>query len=180
MLTPGHLAISYLISQTPRLVGYETPLANQIYIIAWGNLLDLDILLSRLFLRRMGNHHFLFTHTPVAASLIYLFSLVFTAKYFSLPTLLLGWIALFVHLVLDDISHWFYKLGLNQEVNHPQIFWLYPFDKRRKEYLAKIKSGEIDYPMRKILRIYFFQSLPNVFLELILIILALGVWLNKI
>jgi len=168
MLTPGHLASSYIISQIPSWYGDPLLTRDQVFVIIAGYILDLDLLIPTK--KGAANHHLLPTHTPLFAALLLAILTVVFKKFFSPLAFLLSGIALFVHLTLDDVSFWLYKLGFRKECSVPQIFWLYPFDKRRKKV---IKRAQNVTPI-KALKLYFTHPV-SVFLEIVLVGIAVFV-----
>ncbi len=170
MLTAGHLATSYLISQTPRLWGQTLPPPEVLFITISGYVLDLDIFIARFFLKNRASHHLLPTHTPLIVILTSVLGFVFLKGYFSITLLVLSSIALFSHLILDDIGYWFCKWGWQKESKVPQIFWLYPFDKRRNKF---IKNRVLIHSDHNALVNYLSKAKVNVVLEILITVIAL-------
>ncbi len=164
----GHLGLSYLISQAPRLRGRKLPWKEVIFLIFAGYVLDLDLFITGL---NGINHHYLPIHTPFFALLLGALFFVLLRRHFSKTALWLVFPVLFGHLILDDIGHWFYLLGWQAITNVPQINWLYPFT------AAVGDSVLLSFP--EIVRLYLTQAPANVVLEIILIISASAVFLKK-
>ena len=178
MLTLGHISASYLLAQTSLLLG--TPLSNQeqIFVMAAGYVLDLDLLFARIFVKREAYHHLLPTHTPLFAVTISILGYLLFRNIFSNQAILLAVCALFLHLVLDDIGYWFYKLGWQRISTIPQIFWLYPFDKRRKHFVNSWQNSTTQ-TNAETLELYLTKAPVNVILEVILGLAALTIVLTR-
>ena len=171
----GHLAVSYLLTQAPLLFGIKLSPLEEIYIVASGYLPDLDLLFARFFVRQEANHHLMPTHTPLFVLGIFLLSFLFLGNLFRVIMIVLALAAMFLHLVLDDIGYWFAKLGWQKVSKDPQIFWFYPFDKRRKRFADSILDSEGNVSNRDILISYISGAKVNVALEIILAIF--GIWI---
>ena len=176
MLTPGHLASSYVISQVPSFWGKPLTKKEVFLVIIMGYILDLDLLVAKFFGIEKTYHHLLPTHTPLFAVFLFVVVFIFLRRHFAPSALLLGGVALFSHLVLDDIGYWFYKLGLQEESSIPQIFWLYPFDPRRGEAIAAIFQ---ERAASEAVRLYLTKAPVNVALETIFVILALLLYFSS-
>lgn len=152
--------------------------AEQILIVGAGYILDLDLIIAKFFVKRETYHHLLPTHTPLFV--VILFALVFLVlkNVFSSLALFLSLMAMIVHLVLDDIGYWFCKLGLQKISDVPQIFWLYPFDKRREHYV-KGWQRETNISNRGMIKSYLTKAPANAISELLLFVFALLVFLNN-
>lgn len=113
MLTTGHTAASYLISQTPQLKGIGLSKSEILFILFCGNIFDPDFFLLQLLGHPFWlHHHYLPTHTPLAG-LIYLAILYLLLRNkFRRRIFLLAGVAMLAHLILDDLSYWFPVLGL--------------------------------------------------------------------
>ena len=110
MLPLGHISAAFLIASTEKkLRPIET-----VFIVFGGILLDFDYLITPLLGLPAGTHHFLPSHTPLGALIIWLVLVFVLRKKISQKTkILVGW-AILSHLALDDLSYW---LG----VSGPQI-----------------------------------------------------------
>jgi len=75
---------------------------------------------------------------------------------------------MFLHLVLDEIGFWTYKLGFIKTKVNPQINWFYPF-----KSFPKIKMMTNN---NEVLQFYLLKAWPIVLTELILIITSLFVF----
>lgn len=178
MLTLGHLSASYLISQVPTFYGVPLTSAEQILVVGAGYFLDLDLLVAKFFVKREAYHHLLPTHTPLFVVIISILLFLLLQNIFSPLALFLSFVAMMVHLVLDDIGYWFCKLGLQKISDVPQIFWLYPFDKRRQHYV-KNWQRETNISNHGMIKSYLTKASANVISELLLFVLALVVFLNN-
>ncbi|OIP97740.1 hypothetical protein AUK40_02610 [Candidatus Wirthbacteria bacterium CG2_30_54_11] len=139
MLTPGHIAASYLISQIPK---KKLPSREIWFIVICGSFLDLDFLLLMLSGYPGGLHHHFIIHTPLFALLLFILIIVFTRHRLSTAALALGLVALLGHLVLDDLNYWMGLAGLAAGVSATaQIRWEYPLDSGRVQALA-LTAGE--------------------------------------
>lgn len=168
MLTGGHIAASYLITES--VSSFGIPLSgNEVLItIAAGNIVDFDLLIGYLNGQTGEAHHQNISHTPIGIFGIWLgINLLFhPASPFSLVLL----ITMFVHLLLDDIGYWAYKLKLYKLPVNPQINWLYPLTEFHKNQLMKSN--------RVVLKYYFLKTWPIALIEIILIIISLIVFLE--
>lgn len=164
MLTFGHTAFSYLLSQPPRFTGKKLTKKEVIFIVICGNLFDVDFIVPYFFGFPGGAHHYFPTHTPLMG-IIYSFILygIFRKK-LQLKVLILGFISLFSHLIFDDLSYWFYLVGL-EKFGTPQIFWLYPFDPRREIAIKQVLEiwSYTKITNMDVLRNYIFTA-PKLFL----------------
>lgn len=167
MLTPGHIAASYLIAKSGEMIGI--PLSNNetLLVVAAGNILDLDLLIGSVIGMKGEKHHNLPTHTPLGAIFIWVVWLLTFGGFFSVATNLLIFFALFIHLILDDMGYWFCKLGWQKISKSPQINWLFPF----KRNYFKESTGNI-----KALANYTNKARVQFIVEKILIIVALLVF----
>lgn len=167
MLTGGHIAASYLISQAAK--SFEVSLTNNeiLAIIIAGNIPDVDFLIGFVTGKTGEAHHQNITHTPVGIFLIWL-TIIFVFKTSFILSLLLL-IALLIHLVLDDIGFWAYQLKLMTTPVYPQINWFYPLTKFHKNKLMRSN--------KRVLKYYFFNTRPVFLTEVSLILVALMVFL---
>lgn len=163
MLTGGHVAVSYLLAETPKLFGLTLTNKEIFTVIIAGNIIDLDFLVG-LFNGRTGeSHHKNLTHTPFGISLLFIGWHILFKPLFCLSILILT--SMYLHLVLDDIGYWTFKLGFTKVKINPQINWLYPF----KPFLkTKMMTNN-----KEVLGFYLLKAWPIALMELILIIIAL-------
>mgnify|MGYP001601639189 FL=1 len=178
MLTLGHLSASYLIAQIPTIYGMPLTSAEQILVVGAGYVLDLDLFISKFFVKREAYHHLLPTHTPLFVIIFSTIAFILLRNVVSLTALLLSFMAMMTHLVLDDIGYWFCKLGLQKVSEVPQIFWLYPFDNRRHHYV-KNWQHETDISNYGMIKSYLSKAPANVVSELLLFTLAILVFLSR-
>jgi len=170
MLTPGHLAASYLISQSVRFKGHVLTTKEVLFIMASGYVLDLDLLITPLFNVKPSYHHFLPTHTPLFVVLVSLLGVVLLKKRIKPLVLGLAIISIFSHLVFDDIGYWLQLIGLQEESKIPQIFWFYPFDWRRDVIIQHVEQTRSGY---ETISLYFSQAKANMILEFLLVSAAI-------
>jgi hypothetical protein len=178
MLTLGHLSASYLISQIPTFYGAPISSSEQILIVGAGYVLDLDLLIAKYFVKREAYHHLLPTHTPLFVVTVSTVGFLLLQNIFSPLALFLSFVAMMVHLILDDIGYWFCKLGLQKISDVPQIFWAYPFDKRKQRYI-KNWQHETDFSNYGTIKSYLTKAPANVVSELLLFAAALLVFLDN-
>jgi len=152
--------------------------ADQILVVGAGYVLDLDLLIAKFFVKREAYHHLLPTHTPLFVIIFSMFAFILLKNVFSPTVQLLSFIAMMVHLVLDDIGYWFCKLGLQKVSEVPQIFWLYPFDNRRQHYV-KNWQFENNVSNHGIIKSYLTKAPANIISELLLFTFALLVFLSN-
>ena len=74
-----------------------------------------------------------------------------------------------LHLVMDEVGYWAYRLKLYNAVVFPQINWLYPITGFHKHELMKSNKNVLNY--------YLFKTWPISLTELALIVVALIVFL---
>lgn len=162
MLTPGHIAASFIITAGAINLGFPIS-SNEIWqVIIAGNIMDMDFVIGQ-FIGKTGEaHHQNVTHTPLGATLILLILWLFFHPTILIMTLFL--IALLVHLILDDIGFWMYKLRFYKTPTNPQVNWLYPLTPFHKNKLIK---GN-----KEVLSFYLFKAWPVALLELLLILVA--------
>jgi hypothetical protein len=79
-------------------------------------------------------------------------------------------IALLLHLILDDIGYWAYKLKIQKFKVYPQINWLYP--------IRHYSNHELVKENKEVLKIYLIKAWPISMLEGLLIFIALVVYLK--
>jgi hypothetical protein len=140
MMTFGHTAIAYLISQIPGLKGKPLKWPEILFIILCGNIFDLDFFVPLFYGYPAGSHHYFPTHTPLAGLVYFIVLYLIFRKKLSKEVFLLGGLAILTHLVFDDFNYWLYLIGL-EKAGSQQVFWLYPFDPNRA---LAVKNG-LDY-----------------------------------
>lgn len=129
MLTPGHIAISYLISQLPIKRNEKLSSKEIIFVILCGNSFDFDFFLPPLFGYPGGIHHYFPTHTPIFGVILFLSLYLVLRKNFSKKTFVLAGLAMTSHLILDDFNYWLGLIGLDKGITtSPQILWEWPFN----------------------------------------------------
>ncbi len=174
MTTIAHVAFSYILSQIPAAFGRPLSSAETIAVIAAGNVADIDSLLFPIIYplkKKLPDHHAFVTHTTIGAILMW-----FLFIFFITPTLpnfadFMILLSLIFHLILDDSSFWFYKLGWQKASSFPQINWLYP-SKKRFRVNGEKNPGDI----KSILSLYS-KARVNLILELLFIITAIALFL---
>ena len=166
MLTGGHIAALYLLTETLRLFGLTLTNKEIIAVIIAGNIIDLDFL-TGFFNGKTGEaHHQNLTHTPFGILLLSAgWYLLFKPSF---PLFILIIVSMFFHLVFDEIGYWVHKLGFIRIKVNPQINWFYPSKPFSKVEL--IKSN------KKSLKFYLLKAWPIALMELILIITALTIF----
>ena len=151
-----------------------------LFIVFCGFLFDLDFFVPYLFGYPGGAHHYFPTHTPLAGIIYFIILYLIFRNKFSKRTFIFAGVAMFLHLVIDDLSYWMSLIGLEKE-GRPQIFWLYPFDPRRN---IEIQKALIIYSQQKItnksvLNSYIFKA-PKLFvLEIMITGIALYVFIGN-
>ena len=168
MLTGGHIAASYLIAETAKSFGVPVTASETIQIIIAGNIVDIDFFVGLINGKTGEEHHQNITHTPLGAvTLLILLSILFDASVVSAA--LLG-ISLFIHLILDDVGYWMYKLGIYKSRTNSQVNWFYPFNKFQKHNLIK---GN-----KEVLKFYLVKAWPVAVIEILLVLIAVIVFLK--
>ena len=163
MLTPGHIATSYLIVEGARNIGVDLNNEQILLIILSGNVLDVDFLVG-LFNGKKGElHHQNITHTPVGALIVGLL-LVFI---FQINVILaaLIFLSLFIHLFLDDLSHILSVLKIYKKNGETQINWFWP--------ITKYPDRKVMTSNKEILKYYLTKAWLIASLEIICIAIAL-------
>jgi hypothetical protein len=168
----GHLPASYLISQFPSFWGDELTFIETIFVIFCGMIIDLDYLLP--LKNGRYNHHLLPSHTPIFAMILFTFIYFIFQNFFRPVVLFLGFLSLLFHFFLDDLGHILYKIGFKKENMIPQIFWFYPFDKRREYWL---KNGYY-HSLGNVTALYL-SSKIFVIVEIMLVFSALLIFINN-
>ncbi|OGG01741.1 hypothetical protein A2Z33_00170 [Candidatus Gottesmanbacteria bacterium RBG_16_52_11] len=147
MTVMGHIAASYLVSQSVRLVGLHiTPQESALVIIA-GTILDLDALPLWLKGRIGMQHHALPTHTPLAIFAGWTIFKLITGRMFPTPVHVLMIVSGLLHLAMDDSGYWLAKKRLQRNTPVPQITWMYPFRNTMIDRFAKdgAVSAAVEY-----------------------------------
>jgi len=93
MLTPGHIAVSYLISKLPIRCSEKLKTNETLLVIFSGNSFDLDFSLPPLFGYPGGVHHYFPTHTPIFGVVLFSVLYLLFRKRFSKKTFILAGIA---------------------------------------------------------------------------------------
>lgn len=167
MLPFGHIAASYLVADIgSKLFQIQLDQQSMLYIIASGNIADLDFI-TGIFNKKTGElHHQNITHTPVGLLCFYIIIFILIRPNVNLSILIL--ISYLLHLLIDDLGYWLYKFKLNSINEHPQINWLYPFQKLRfnKELMINNYSVLIKYMTTPVFKLEIF----TVFASLIYIL----------
>jgi hypothetical protein len=178
MLLLGHLSASYILAQVPSLFGTSLTIQEQIFVVAAGSILDFDLLIARFFVKREAYHHLTPIHTPLFTLVISFIAYFLLKNIFSTQAIIFGFLAIILHLVLDDIGYWFCRLGLQKISKVPQIFWLYPFDKRRKHYILNWQK-ETNQSNVGLIKNYLTLAPVNIIFEILLTICATVILLNR-
>lgn len=163
MLTGGHIAASYLISQAAKSFGVQLTNNEILAIIIAGNIPDIDFLIGFVTGKTGEAHHQNITHTPVGIFLIWL-TIIFVFKTSFILSLLLL-IALLIHLMFDDIGFWIHQMKFMKTPVYPQINWFYPLTKFHKNKLMRSN--------KRVLKYYVFNTRPVFLTEVLLIIFSL-------
>ncbi len=174
MTNLGHTAAAYLISRI-KVTKDQPPLKKSeiIFILVCGNILDIDYFLLPIIGVPGWLHHYSPSHTPFFGIIFwFLFYILFRHK-LSKQTFILGVLAIFSHLILDDVSYWLSFIRLTTDT-HPQIFWLFPFDSR---FIPEMKLAFEQLYSRAwsfgiIVEYYFVHTPFVVLIELIIICIA--------
>lgn len=164
MLTGGHIAASYLLTQGAKSFGVPLTENEVLSVVVIGNIVDLDLFVGFLTGKTGEAHHQNISHTPIGAVIFWTIANVIVHPPIALSMVFLA--ALFLHLVLDDIGYWAYKLKLYKSLVYPQINWLYP--------IAKYHKNELMKNNKTVLKYYLFKTWPISILELVLIVIALA------
>lgn len=170
MITGGHIATSYLLAEGARHLGFPLTSSEVLQMIIAGNVMDIDFLAGLVTGKTGEAHHQNITHTPLGAFLLW--TILFLIFQPSLIVSLLLLISLFLHLILDEIGYWIYRLKLYNTPTNPQINWLYPLTPFHKNKLIK---GN-----KEVLSFYLFKAWPVALLELIFILIAIVVFFFKL
>jgi len=179
MLTTGHIAASYLISQSTQKNRQSLTAIDILFVILCGNIFDLDFVIPPLFGIPGGIHHSLPTHTPLAGLIIFALLYLALKNKFSKRVFVLAGVAMLSHLLLDDLNYFLGLLGLDKgSATLPQIQWEYPFNFGRKQSLIDAIRYYQQNPTNnaEVLNIYLKSKL--LVIEIVTIIIALFVLLR--
>lgn len=168
MLTPGHIAISYLIIKGFQHFGLPVTQNEILQTIVAGNVMDIDFLVGQ-FTQKTGEaHHQNISHTPLGAIIIFVVLILLFHPPITIAFILL--ISLIAHLVLDDVGYWMYKFKLYNTPTNPQINWLYPVTPYHKN---KLITGN-----KNVLLFYLIKAWPVAIFELLITITAVFVFFS--
>jgi len=180
MLVFGHTAGAYLITQAPPFSKTKLNCNEMFLVLLAGNIYDTDVVWNFLAGIPLGAHHLFFGHTPLAGIIYFLIFYFLFRKKVGKPVLAMIALALFLHLILDDLSYIFSLVGLIPQT-HPEIFWLFPFDGRRalilKDYL--VNRGNYQFNIIDYMEYYTTTILPVFLLEIILAVSAVLIFTIK-
>jgi len=180
MLTSGHIAASYLISQSSATNRKLLTRKDILFIILCGNIFDFDFFLPPLFGFPGGVHHDFPIHTPLAGFIIFSVLFFTLRRKFSKRVLVLAGLAILSHLILDDLNYFIGLLGLDHgDAVLPQIQWEYPFNFGRKKTLLEVVEYFRQNPISNsdVLQIYTKSKL--FIIEGFTVLLALFVYLKQ-
>ena len=165
MLPPGHLAASYILIKSASVFGFNLSFPETLAVLASSLILDFDIIFAP-FLKK--SHHDLASHTPLGVLVIWLVIILLFGNCLSPAAKILILLSFFLHLVLDESDFWLCKLKLQEISEERQINWLYPLTKSPDRKTVYEKHF-LDFSW---LGDYVRKAKTNVFLEIILIIIA--------
>lgn len=132
MLFTSHIATSYLLAESAKLINVNLS-GNEVIVIALsGAVLDLDYLAGRLIGKRGESHHTFITHTPFGVLLLWTAFFILTGGLISLTAKVFVLASLLLHLALDEVPYVFQKLGFQEFTKTHQINWFFPFTKKIK------------------------------------------------
>lgn len=180
MLTTGHIAASYLISQSTAKNRQALTSKDVLFVILCGNIFDFDFILPSLFGLPGGIHHSLPIHTPLAGIIIFTILYLVLKNKFLKQVFVLAGITMLSHLVLDDFNYFLGLIGLDHGgAVLPQILWEYPFNFGRKLPLLDAFYYYQQNPTSnaEVLDIYLKSKL--FIIEIITVIAALFVFLRQ-
>lgn len=167
MITGGHIAVSYLLSESTKLFGVTLTNKEVIGVIIAGNIVDIDFITGLISGKTGELHHQNVTHTPIGTILICVgINFIFNPGII-LSILLL--IVMLMHLILDDIGYWMRCLGLYMPTVHSQINWLYP--------LTQFREGKLVKDNTIVLKNYLLKAWPVALIEIFLIAIAIIVFI---
>jgi len=180
MITPGHIATSYLISKFPIRRKEKLRPSETLFIIFCGNSFDLDFFLPPLFGYPGGVHHYLPTHTPIFGVVLFSVLYLLFRKRFSTKTFILAGIAMASHLVLDDFNHLLGLLNLDSGITTtPQILWEYPFNFGRKKNLHDAIGFYKNNPITNLDVLSIYTKSKLFVIEIITVIVATLVFMKN-
>jgi len=162
MLTGGHIAASYLLAQTVKSFGLYLTGNEVLGIVIAGNVIDLDFFAGFITGKTGEAHHQNITHTPLGIITIWIVANFLFHPSVGFSLLLLT--AMLLHLIMDEVGYWAYKLKLYKAVVFPQINWLYPITGFHKHELMKSNKNVLNY--------YLCKTWPISLTELVLIVVA--------
>ena len=160
MTTPAHIAFSYLLSQSLSLFGRYPTTSETLAIMVAGNIFDIDYIIGRFLGIKGDSHHNFITHTPIFIITIWLIGLIFFSHYFDHLIWIMILVSALIHLILDNASYWFSKLGWQQISKYPQINWFYPLTPFLKRKQQK--------DSRSFIEVYLSETKINLVLEMFL------------
>lgn len=168
MLTPGHVASSYLLTKSASLIGIDFSFSEVLAVVVAGNLPDVDFILGFFTGKKGELHHQNITHTPLG--ILILLAVVFIL--FNTPFALSLFLALsmFLHLILDDLAHLLSRMRLISGKVNPQINWLYPFTKYKKNKLTISNKETLKNYLTKAKVVFYFEAFLVVFSFVVFIV----------
>ncbi len=169
MITGGHIAASYLLAEGAKQMGIPLTSIQVLGVLLAGNIIDLDFLVGLATGKKGELHHQNITHTPLGVVCIWIG--INTVFKIPLAYALVLLISLFVHLILDDLGYWIYKLNLHKVKTNAQINWLYPFTPF--SYNDRISNN------KDVLIYYLTKAWPVALLEVVLIVIALIIYVYE-
>jgi len=180
MLTPGHIAASYLISKLPFKHEEKLSTGDTLFVVLSGNGFDFDFFLPPLFGYPGGIHHYLPTHTPIFGVVLFSVLYLLFRNKFSKKIFILVGLAMLSHLVLDDFSHWWGLFGFESELaTTPQILWEYPFNFGRKKTLQEAIDYYRQNPITNVDILAIYAKSKLFIIEVIIVIVAIAVFLKN-
>lgn len=166
MLTGGHIAASYLLAETAKSLGVPLTGSYMFGIILAGNIMDIDFFIGFLTGKTGEAHHQNISHTPAGGLIFWIVvNLIFH------PTLvisLLLLIVMLVHLILDEIGYWGYRLKIYRSPVNRQINWLYPF--------MPFHKFKLMMNTKNVLKYYLVNTWPIALTEVVIIFIALFIF----
>jgi len=180
MLTTGHIAATYLLSQSTAKNRQVLTSKDVLFVIICGNIFDFDFILPSLFGLPGGIHHSLPIHTPLVGIIIFALLYLVLKNKFSKRVFILAGIAMLSHLILDDFNYFLGLAGLDHgSAVLPQIQWEYPFNFGRKLPLLDAIHYYQQNPTSntEVLSVYLKSKLFVI--EIITILFALFAFISK-
>lgn len=169
MLTGGHIAASYLLAETAKSFGVLLTGSETLGIIITGNIIDLDFFVGFLTGKTGEAHHQNISHTPAGILLVWIIANLLFHPSFTVALLLL--ISMCIHLVLDEIGYWAYRLKFYKSPVGPQVNWLYPITPFHKRKLIMNTKDVLKY--------YLFNAWPISLTEMAMMLVALFTFFLK-